>query len=954
MRTSIVCLAASVALASPVRADPPVDAEFFEKKVRPLLVANCTTCHGAEKQKGGLRLDSRAALLKGGDTGPALKPGDPANSLLVQLVRYDGDIKMPPKGKLADDDIATLTAWVKGGAPWPDTGAGPASGPGGTVVLHARAKAHWSFQPVKRPAVPEITNHKSQITNPVDAFLLAKLQAAGLTFAPPADKRVLVRRLYFDLIGLPPTPEEIEAFLKDDSPDAYEKLVEKLLASPHYGERWARHWLDLVRFAETHGHEFDFEIPDAWRYRDYVVRALNADLPYDRFLTEHVAGDLLPTPRRNPKDGANESVVATGFWFFHEALHSPVDVRKDQADRVDNQIDVFGKAVLGLTVACARCHDHKFDPIGTKDYYALFGVLSSSRFQRADIDDPAPTAKLLDELKAARVELAEFLANPERQRGGGPPARVDEPPVPPRSDWRAKAIPFERFDAGWRQRWDATGLAFRPEAGDGFPHSGREAPKLHGALRSSTFTIDRPYLAVRVAGRGAKARLILNGLQLIQEPIYGGLARPVNHGDELRWLAFDLRMWKGHAAYLELLDDGPGYIALTEAWFADAPPPAEPGERVAPPPSADLPPALGDDPDAKKLSDRVRELEAKLPEPRRAPALADGTGLNERVFIRGSHRSLGAEAPRGFLDVFGGKPFAGPGSGRLDLAKVVTDPANPLVARALVNRLWKHHFGEGLVRTPDDFGYQGQPPTHAELLDWLAGEFVGRGWSIKQMHRLMVLSTAYRQASRTTPEQAARTVTADPQNKLLHRQNVRRLEAEAIRDAVLLVSGRLDRTAEGPGVLPYLTEHQVGRGRPASSGPLDGNGRRSLYLQVRRNFLNPMFVAFDYPTPFTTIGRRGTSNVPAQALAMLNNPFVLAQAELWAKRVLAEPDRTPEQRVREMYEAAYGRPPSPDELDAAVGFVAGQSKEYGEPDHPKAWADLAHVLFNAKEFIFVE
>jgi hypothetical protein len=934
MRVSVAALI--LFAASPLRGAEPVDAEFFEKKVRPILLANCVGCHGPEKQKGGLRLDSRAAVLKGGDTGPAVNTTDPAKSLIPQMIRYDGDIKMPPKGRLADADIAALTAWVNGGAPWPETGSAAQAAAARTFDLAARAKAHWSFQPVRRPPVPGAGH-------PIDAFLLAKLNAAGLTFAPPADRRTLLRRVYFDLIGLPPTPEEIDDFLKDTSPDAYERVVEKLLASPHHGERWGRHWLDLVRYAETHGHEFDFEIPDAWRYRDYVIRAFNADLPYDRFLTEHVAGDLLADPRRHPKDGTNESLTATGFWFFHEALHSPVDVRKDQADRIDNMIDVFGKSVLGLTLACARCHDHKFDPVATKDYYALFGVLASSRYQRAFVDDTAATARVLGELKTARAELEEILANPERER---------REEAATRADWRSAAVAFERFDGDWRSRWDATGLAFRPEAGAGFPHSGRESGKLAGALRSPTFTVDKPYLAARLAGRDAKVRLVLNGLQLIQAPIYGGLAQPVNHGEDLRWVVFDLKMWKGHTAYLELLDDGPGYVAVTEVWFADAPPPAEKGDRVAPVPSAELPPVFRDNPDAKKLAERVRELEAKIPAPRRAVAMRDGTGMNERVFIRGNHKSPGAEAPRGFLEAFAAPPFAGPGSGRLELAKAVTDPRNPLVARVMVNRIWKHHFGEGIVRSPDDFGYQGQPPTHPELLDWLAGEFVARGWSVKQMHRLMVTSAAYRQASRATPEQAAKAVTADPQNKLLHRQNVRRLEAEAIRDAILLVSGRLDRTAGGPGVLPYLTEHQVGRGRP-SSGPLDGNGRRSVYLQVRRNFLNPMFAAFDYPTPFTTIGRRSVSNVPAQALAMLNNPFVLQQADLWARRVLAAPGSA-EQRVRGMYESAFGRPPTAAELEAAAAFVADQSAEHGKPDHPRAWADLAHVLFNAKEFIFVE
>ncbi|MBY0512451.1 MAG: DUF1549 domain-containing protein, partial [Gemmataceae bacterium] len=528
-------LAAAVLLVTvcPLRAaDPVVNDEFFEAKVRPILVAECVKCHGPQKQKGGLRLDSRAEMMKGGDTGPALKPGDPAMSHVVQVIRYDGDIKMPPAGKLKDEQIAVLTAWVKGGAPWPE-GGGAKAAAAEKFDAAARARVQWSYQPVKRSPVPSIVNHKSSITNPVDAFLLAKLEAAGLTFAPPADKRTLLRRLTFDLIGLPPTPEEIDAYLKDESPDAYEKVVERLLASPHYGERWGRHWLDLVRYAETHGHEFDFEIPDAWRYRDYVIRAFNADLPYDRFVTEHVAGDLLPNPRRHPADNGNESVIGTAFWHLHEAKHSPVDSRAEQADRVDNQIDVFGKTFLGTTLACARCHDHKFDPIATKDYYALYGVLTSSRYRRAAVDDPAPAAKLLDEIKAAR----------------GEPANPDFKPDAAGAKWRAGATAFERFDAGWRTRWDADGLALRPEAGDGFPHTARESAKLVGAVRSPTVTIEKPYLAVRVAGRDAKARFVLNGLQLIQAPIYGGLAQGVTHGEELRWVVFDLKMWPGQAGY---------------------------------------------------------------------------------------------------------------------------------------------------------------------------------------------------------------------------------------------------------------------------------------------------------------------------------------------------------------------------------------------------------------------
>jgi len=940
MRTSATVAILFVFLTGQAKADEPVNAEFFEKNVRPILVKHCLSCHDAKKEKGGLRLDTKAGFLAGGESGVPVVPGDVKKSLLVRALNYEGDIKMPKKGKLPDAEIAVLTAWVAGGAPWPDDAA-----PGAKTIekfdLQARAKAHWSFQPIKRPVVPEIAAHKASVTNAIDAFLLAKLSDNGLSFAPAADKRTLLRRMTFDLTGLPPTPDSIDAFLKDTTADAYEKVIDKLLASPAYGERWGRHWLDLARYAETHGHEFDFEIPDAWRYRDYVIRAFNADVPFDQFLTEHIAGDLLAKPRYNPKTGTNESLIATGYWWLGEAKHSPVDSRAEYADRIDNQIDVFGKSVLGLTVSCARCHDHKFDPIATKDYYSLFSVLSSSRYHRADIDNPAPTVKILDELKALR-----------EQASGGRKLPV---PAIPESDWRKKSIAFEMFDAGWRSRWDAAGLGLRAEAGDGFPHSGREVRKLPGALRSPTFKIEKPFLAIRVAGRDAKARLVLNGLQLIQDPIYGTLARGINHGEELRWMAFDLRMWKGQPAYLELLDEGPGYIAISEAWFADNPPPGEAAVKV---PLPDAPPP-GDTPEAKKLLEQILALEAKIPDAHRAPTMRDGNGLNERVALRGNHKIPGVEAPRAFLEAFGRPAFNVAGSGRLELAKAVTDTANPLVARVIVNRLWKHHFGEGIVRSPDDFGLQGQAPTHPELLDWLASEFTnpqGIAWSMKKMHRVMLLSTAYRQSSRATPEQSAKAVTADPSNKLLHQQNARRLEAEAIRDSMLSVSGRLanlDGAEGGPGILPHLTEHQVGRGRPGS-GPIDGNGRRSVYLAVRRNFINPMFTAFDYPTPFTSIGRRTVSNVPAQALVMLNNPFVLQQAELWAARTLKTPNRTTEQRLTAMYESAFGRPPTKTELTAATDFLTEVEKEYGKPDHPKAWADLAHVLFNAKEFIFVE
>ncbi len=400
--------------------DPPrFDAsalESFEKEVRPILAARCQSCHGPSKQKGGLRLDSRASALAGGDSGPAVVPGKPGDSLLVDAINYGEQVQMPPKSKLPPAEVAALTKWVASGAAWP---VDERKGTGGTatvgLIWQARAK-HWSLLPVRRvdpPAVKDAAWPRS----PIDRFLLARLEAEGLKPAPDAERRAWIRRVTFDLIGLPPRVEDVEAFAADRSDDADEKVVDRLLASPHYGERWARHWLDLVRFAETSGHEFDYAIPDAWRYRDYAIRAFNADVPYDQFVVEHLAGDLLPEPRRHPKDGTNESILATGFYFLGEGTHSPVDLRDEEAGRIDGQIDTLGKAFLGLTLACARCHDHKFDAITTKDYYALSGYLKSSRLQHAFLDPPGRNAAAIAELEAIKTSLADRRGN--RAKAGG-------------------------------------------------------------------------------------------------------------------------------------------------------------------------------------------------------------------------------------------------------------------------------------------------------------------------------------------------------------------------------------------------------------------------------------------------------------------------------------------------------------------------------------------------------
>ena len=413
-----------VVIAQRGQAEPPPDPsalEFFEREVRPLLVGRCQECHGAKKQKGDLRLDSRAAVLAGGSTGPAVVPGKAGESLLVDAINYGDLYQMPPKSKLPASEIAVLTRWIDMGAPWPgDDRPKSAAKVAAAFDLEARAK-HWSFRPIRAPEPPEVRD-RAWPKDAIDRFILAALEAKGLAPAPEADRRTLIRRATFDLIGLPPEPAEIDAFLEDESPDAFEKVVDRLLASPHYGERWGRHWLDLVRYAETAGHEFDYDLPDASGYRDYVIRALNADLPYDQFVVEQVAGDLLDPPRRHPTEGFNESILGTGFFFLGEGTHSPVDLREEEAQRLDNQIDVFSKTFLGLTVACARCHDHKFDAISTKDYYALAGYLQSSRSVQAFIDPPDRIAPLVAELKALKATMEDLVAVPSA-RGPGDSSR---------------------------------------------------------------------------------------------------------------------------------------------------------------------------------------------------------------------------------------------------------------------------------------------------------------------------------------------------------------------------------------------------------------------------------------------------------------------------------------------------------------------------------------------------
>ncbi len=1058
---SAVALGFSVAAFALDDAKPkPEDIEYFEKQVRPLLADQCLGCHGgpASASNGGLRIASRADLLKGGVRGASVVPGHPESSLIIKAVTYtEKGLSMPPRARLTDAQIAVLTEWVKRGAIWNAGKAGSTAGkatPGAAKAafnLAARRASHWAWQPVVPPAVPAVKN-AAWVRNPIDRFILAGLEAKNLQPAPPANRLTFIRRVTFDLTGLPPTPTEIGDFLNDKSPDAYAHLVDRLLASPHYGERWARHWLDLVRFAETDGHEFDLEKPGAYHYRDYVIRALNADVNYRQFAMEHIAGDLIPNPRLNSQKGFNESVLGTGFYWLGSGTHSPVDLMDDQADHMDNDIDTLGKAFLAVGLGCARCHDHKFDAISVKDYYGLYGIIRSTRKQFAQVGAP-PSASVMKQLTEARAKERATVLNAARTATASPngvfaaawaPAltadKVDAS-APGFAAAQLKDVPADQFasalervraqlkdqqekaraaQAGiiWYRPgegaaknlplWSSTGQAFASSGGNTISlhftpgatsqvagalaaaagDSGVLSDKLHGTLQSQTFTITRPRILYRMAGKGARLRLIVDGLQILRDPLYGGLLIG-SDSEPMRWYVQDVSHWIGHRAYIELQDIDPGYIALDKVGFTAGDPPAE-----APLPSltaAILDPAVHDRasllaayrtvldkaltaPDATRTPEEANlaawaaryatlpdvackeiaeteaartKAESQIEEPSLALAAEDGTGENEKVHLRGNYRNLGATAPRRFLEAVVGKQDYGSstGCGRLELASNLASASNPLFARVMVNRIWQHHFAEGIVRTPDDFGVMGQRPTNQPLLDWLATEFVKQGWSMKKMHRLMLLSSTYRMDSSANPPADA----ADPLNKLVHRMPIQRLEAESIRDSILAVSGRLDSTVGGPSVMPYLTSFTIGRGAP-SSGPLDGAGRRSLYISVRRGFPVAMLSAFDMPVPATTMGHRTVSSVPAQALTLLNDPLVVSQATVWAKQLLKQPGTTVN-RIQFAYQTALGRLPDNRELAAASAFVQGAT--VGSPAEVEAWAGLCHVIFNLKEFIFV-
>ncbi len=853
---SAACLAAFAARAA--AADAPV----FEKDILPLFQVKCLRCHGADQRRAELDLRDRAAVLRCGESGPGVTPGAPDKSLLWTKITFN---RMPPgkAEKLTDAERALVRAWIEGGA----VGAGPAAqAEEGSSPISEENRRFWSFRRPLRPAVPA-AKQADRVRNLIDAFLLAKLEEEGLTFAPEADKTTLLRRVACDLTGLPPTPAEIDVFLKDDAPDTYEKAVDRLLASPRYGEQWGRHWLDLAGYADSEGIlDADYPRTAAWRYRDYVIRAFNADKPYDRFLKEQIAGDELTdywtafhTKKALPPDVV-EGVIATGFLRCACDTSRPDFAQIKNApgyyyQTLDDTLKIVASATLGLTVQCARCHSHKYDPIPQAEYYRMEAIFMSA--YRPNQWVPQVQRRLL-EGSEAQVKEAD-AAN----------AKVDADVAELKK--QADALTKEYADRLFADR-----LAALPEA-----------------IREDV----RAALAADPAKRDAVQNYLAGKFQKDLRPDPPALAQllPKTYPD----------------------------YAMKSAALAESVK-AEQAKRVALP--------------------EIRAL-YDLPGEPHTPLLRRGDYLNPGTEVRPGVLSV--------LDV--GKPFDwkppaadAPTSGRrLAFAEWLTQPNHPLTARVMVNRLWLYHFGEGIVSTPDNFGRVGSPPSHPELLDWLATEFVARGWSVKAMHRLIVTSSAYRQAS--VSPQAAEAKKIDPDDRLLWRQRMRRLEAEALRDGVLAVSGSLNTDMYGP---PVPMQRQ---GDGEVTAPADASGaRRSVYLQVRRSQPLTLLQVFDQPVMETNCTRRAVSTTASQALTLLNSDFMTREADAFAGRVLQE---KPDDPAGYAVLTAFGRPITAKERELLTAFLEAQTKRYqGASLAPsrRALADLCQMLLSADEFAYID
>lgn len=926
MTIILACAVCSCDLGA-AQAEEKVD---FDREVRPILVANCYKCHGPhdEARKAGLRFDShQGATATLGKGHRAIVPFSADESLILQrIAQTDIDQRMPPEGNdpLSLAQIAILRKWIQEGA----------------VFTPPRA-----FRALNQMPAPNVRD-QTWCESDIDRFVLATREHVGLE-APKSDVEptALLRRLSFDLRGLPPDEKDVRSFAAQPTKANYDELVERYLADSAYGERWGRHWLDLARYAETFGHEFDYEMPDAWRYRDYVIDAMNHDLPLDQFVTEQIAGDLLPP--RAAMNLPNVAPIATAWWFLGPAVHAPIDVRQDEADRIAGSIDVLGRSLFGLSVACARCHDHKFDPIPTADFYALSGVIRNTRRVNGFVDTDSRANNFL-------ISAIESFNASQRALN----VRTN---VRPRFD--VELLSVEAIDdlADDGASWSVSGPAFAHSinnvatsstlhAQSGTIDSARLDPRLVGSARSSTINIKKRYLHIRLRGSDANIRPIIDNYWLDERNslLFEQLLRRLPHqdgGGEWRTETLDLVRFKGERMYVELVDDGGGSIEVD--WIAASDDLAPPDPQSWDVDEISQTTSIADGSSSSASHEAIEKLVACAP-PIRAVIAEEGGEQDEAIHIRGASHSTGEVIPRAQLRMLGEySQQTVEGSGRIALARLMTDPKNPFLWRTTANRIWLKLFGRGIVETPDDFGQLGTPPWSTELLDALASQ-LAQERSIKSLIRTIVRTHAYRAAA---DSDESTTTAWSP-------LAVRRLDAESIRDSMLFASGRLDRTAGGASIPECLSDHMQGRGRPEESGPIDGSGRRSIYLAVRRNFLDPFLQAFDAPVPSTTCGRRHSSNVPAQSLALMNSDLVRLLGKYWADRIVGEEPKSDADRIESMWYALYSRPPREDESLMALQFLDAERTFHSNTSDLQscdraAYAALAQSLFATKEFIFL-
>lgn len=925
-------------LTSAAQTDDPLT--FFEKQVRPVLVANCAKCHSAKVKMAELDLTTAEGFAQGGESGPLVNKDKPEESRLLKVIGYEDKLKMPPAGKLKAEEITALIAWVKLGAPWPNAKAETVAAAGNakwanrsTREFTEEEKKFWAFQPMTSPAVPKVKN-AAWVKTPIDAFILAKLDEKNLPPAPAANKLTLLRRATYDLTGLPPTEKEIADFLADNAPNAFEKVVDRLLDSPRYGEKWGRHWLDVARYADSTGNDEDHRYPHAWRYRDYVIEAFNRDLPYNQFVREQIAGDLLPAT--NGQEVNRRGIIATGFLALGAKAIAQQDKKKMLYDVYDEQVEVTSKAFLGLTLACARCHNHKFDPLLTKDYYALTGIFASTRSFNKPLEF---VSEALTKPLVSKADFKRYQEELQRHQAAEKKLRLElSEIIDQRKQARSRALTMRMADYMLAAR-----EVYQNKAET-------EATANARGLDPKILQQWGDYLKP-----GGPPRQHLLEWYEAKDPVTVAQAYQQRFSDRLaKWLV-KVEEWRARyqkaLAENRSLPDKPDFVEGEDRFFHEVYLAKKGPLSIDDADQHKLGPTEW--PEVQRLKKELEELKKKAPqEPDMACAVEDGEQVVQQVFIRGDYHNPGEDAPKAtpaILAFHTKQPQFNQGSGRREFAEWLTQPEHPLTARVMANRLWLWHFGEGLVRTPDNFGVMGERPTHPELLDYLAGEFVKQGWSIKAVHRLLMNSTAYQMTSEIAPQ----SLTVDPENRLFSRFPRRRLNVEEMRDGLLAIDGTLDLTTGGT--------LQTGKGTDSENDPkrLSINPeqikRRSVYVPLRRANLPTLLNLFDFGDATAMTGKRQLTNVATQALFWMNSEFLTERSRNLAQALLADKTLDDAARSRTAYLKILNRHANAEEIAQASAYLVSFKQKFaGEAAELQAWQSLCRVLMASNEFIYVD